>query len=232
MEYSYKFRMYPNSQQIGLIQRTFGCCRFVYNYYLSERKTRYAANGETMNYVACATDMTKLKKALPWLSEVDATALQSSLRDLDTAYKNFFRHIKQGCKPGYPHYKSKRDNHKSYKSKCVGTNIRIIDRKHIQLPKLGSVRCAISKDICGRILSATVSQNPSGKYYIALCCTDVDICKLPDTGAAAGVDLGIKDLAITSDGDKYANNKHIYKSEARLKRLQRTLSRKSKGSSN
>lgn len=99
--------------------------------------------------------MTDLKKSLEWLREVDATALQSSLRDLDTAFQNFFRRVKCGEKPGYPCFKSKRDHRQSYKSKCVGTNIKVLD-KTVQLPKLGKVKCRISKKVRGRILSATI----------------------------------------------------------------------------
>ena len=152
MEYSYKFRVYPTAAQARQIQRTFGCCRFVWNHYLALRKDLYEQDGKTMNYSTCSGDMTQLKKTLPWLREVDATALQSSLRDLDTAYQNFFRRVKQGQKPGYPKFKSKHHSKKSYKSKCVGTNIKVLD-KAVQLPKLGFVKCRISKDVKGRILS-------------------------------------------------------------------------------
>lgn len=229
MEYSYKFRIYPTPSQENLIQRTFGCCRFVWNHYLALRKESYERNGKTMNYNVCAGDMTKLKKSLEWLKEVDATALQSALRDLDTAYRNFFRRVKQGQKPGYPRFKSKRNHRKSYKSKRVGTNIRVLDAA-VQLPKLGLVRCRVSKHVKGRILSATVSQNPSGKYFVSLCCTDVEIEPLPSTGAVAGIDMGLKAFAITSDGEEYPNHKHLAKSQKKLARLQRQLSRKSKGS--
>ena len=211
MEYSYRFRIYPTSAQENLIQRTFGCCRFIWNYYLAKRKDLYAQNGTTMNYNACSRDMTKLKKSLAWLKEVDATALQSSLRDLDIAYQNFFRRVKQGQKPGYPKFKSKHDHRKSYKSKCVGTNIRVLD-KAVQLPKLGMVKCRISKEVKGRILSATVSQNPSGKYFVSLCCTDVEIETRSLTGAVVGLDMGLKAFAITSDGIEYPNHKHLLKS--------------------
>ena len=161
MEYSYKFRIYPNKIQENLIQRMFGCCRFVFNHYLSKRKEMYEQEGKTLNYYDCASDMTQLKKSLKWLKEVDATALQSALRDLDFAYQNFFRRVKQGGKPGYPRFKSKHDCRKSYKSKRVGINIKVLD-KAVQLPKLGKVKCRISKEVKGRILSAAVSQNPSG----------------------------------------------------------------------
>ena len=115
MEYSYKFRIYPTKAQMVQIQRTFGCCRFVYNYYLAKRIDAYKTDKRTLNYNACSADMTVLKKTLPWLAEVDSTALQSSLKDLDTAYKNFFRSLKGNGKHGFPCFKSKRDLHRSYK---------------------------------------------------------------------------------------------------------------------
>lgn len=229
MEYSYKFRIYPNKTQIQQIQRTFGCCRFVWNHYLALRKKLYERDGKTLNYNACSGDMTQLKKVLPWLREVDATALQSSLRDLDTAYQNFFRRVKQGGKSGYPRFKSKHGHRRSYKSKCVGANIKVLN-KAVQLPKLGTVKCRISKEVKGRILSVTVSQNPSGKYFVALCCTDVEIVPLPSTGAVVGLDMGLKAFAITSDGVEYPNHKYLAKSQRKLAKLQRKLSRKSKGS--
>ena len=229
MEYSYKFRLYPNQAQENQILRTFGCCRFVYNHYLALRKQVYTESKATMNYNQCSADMTQLKKSLEWLREVDATALQSSLKALDFGFQNFFRRVKQGEKPGYPRFKSKHDNRQSYKSKCVGTNIKALNGA-IQLPKLGAVKCRISKEVRGRILSATVSRAPSGKYYAALCCTDVDIPRLPSTGETVGVDLGIKSLAILSDGTTYPNSKYLAKSQKKLARLQRQLSRKTKGS--
>ena len=229
MEYSYKFRLYPTHAQKQQIQRTFGCCRFVWNYYLAQRKSVYELDGRTMNYYECSKDMTGLKNELPWLKDVDATALQSSIRDLDAGFQNFFRRVKNGEKPGYPKFKSKKNHRKSYKSKCVGTNIKVIS-KHIRLPKLGLVKCRVSKEVKGRILSATVSQNPSGKYFVAICCTDVEIAPLTCTGAAVGLDMGLKSFAITSDGVEYPNHKYLHKSQKKLARLQRQLSRKSRGS--
>lgn len=230
MEYSYKFRIYPTSKQENLIQRTFGCCRFVFNHFLAERMEQYKQTGKSPTRFQQDKSLTALKKELEWLRKVDATALQAVLQSLDTAYQNFFRRVKQGRKPGYPKFKSKRDHHRSYKSKCVGTNIKVLDNA-VQLPKLGLVKCHISKEVRGRILSATVSQNPSGKYFIALCCTDVEIEPLPSTGAVVGIDMGLKAFAITSDGTEYLNHKHLAKSQKKLVRLQRQLSRKSKGSS-
>jgi putative transposase len=128
MEYSYKFRIYPTAVQAEQIQKTFGCCRFVWNHYLALRKELYEQDRKTMNYNTCSGDMTQLKQTLLWLKEVDATALQSSLRDLDMAYQNFFRRVKRGQKPGYPRFKSKHDHRQSYKSKCGGTNIKVLDK--------------------------------------------------------------------------------------------------------
>lgn len=229
MEYSYKFRIYPNIAQVQQIHRTFGCCRFVWNHYLAMRKALYEQDGKSINYNACSKDMTQLKESLNWLREVDATALQSTLRDLDTAYQNFFRRVKKAAKPGYPKFKSKRNHRQSYKSKCVGSNIKVLEGA-VQLPKLGKVKCRISKPVEGRILSATVSQTPSGKYFVALCCTDVDMEPLPSTGAVVGIDMGLKAFAITSDGVEYPNHKYLSKSQKKLAKLQRQLSRKTKGS--
>ena len=232
MEYAYKFRIYPNATQKGLLEQTFGCCRFVYNHFLALRKDKYETAKETLSYNDCATMLPSLKNEFPWLACVDSTALQSAVRDLDTAYQNFFRRVRHGEKPGYPRFKSKRNCRQSYKSKCVGTNIRILDGNHIQLPKLGSVRVALSRQVNGRILNATVSRNPSGKYFVSLCCTDVDIQPMEPTGMAIGIDLGVKELAITSDGVKYANHRYTHNAEKQLKRMQRSLSRKTKGSNN
>ena len=233
MEYSYKFRIYPNRQQQQLIQRTFGCTRFVYNYFLHFRKETYEASSETINYVKSSALLTQLKKELIWLKEVDSIPLQESLRDLDFAYQGFFRRVKRGEKPGFPRFKSKRDRRKSYKTKQHVSNGKPtiwVDSSHVRLPKLGLVKCRVSKEVKGRILSATVSQNPSGKYFVALCCTDVEIASLPSTGAVIGLDMGLKAFAVTSDGIEYPNHKYLAKSTRKLARLQRQLSRKSKGS--
>ena len=229
MEYSYKFRLYPTKAQEQQIQRTFGCCRYLWNHYLAQRKAVYELDGYTMNYYECAKDLTVLKKSLEWLKEVDSTALQSSIYNLDISFQNFFRRVKNGEKPGYPKFKSKKNRHQSYKSKCVGTNIKVCE-KAIQLPKLGLVKCRVSKEVRGRILSATVSQNSSGKYFVALCCTDVEIDPLLRTGAVVGIDMGLKSFATTSDDVEYPNHKFLTQSLRKLARLQRQLSRKSKGS--
>lgn len=154
------------------------------------------------------------------------------MQDLDRAFQNFFRRVKKGEKPGYPKFKSKHSHSQSYKSKCVGSNIKVFDNA-VQLPKLGKVKCHISKAVEGRILSITVSRSASGKYYVALCCRlDHDMPKLPSSGAVVGLDMGIKSFAVSSDGVEYANPKYLRQSEKKLAKLQRQLSRKTKGSSN
>lgn len=226
MEKAYKYRIYPNKKQKEIIAKTFGSCRFVYNTYLAKRIKAYEESKETFSYVQCANDMKKLKTELEWLKEVDSTALQSSLRDLDMAYKKFFKEH-----TGYPKFKSKKTHRYSYKSKCVNNNIKYCDR-YIKLPKLGMVKTKNKLIPQGRILNATISQEPSGKYFVSLCCTDVDVKPLSKTNNTIGIDLGIKEFCITSEGEMIPNQKYLRKSLDKLAKLQRELSRKSKGSSN
>ena len=155
MEKGYRFRFYPTDEQINLIERTFGCCRYVYNHYLEKRQTLYKSEKKSLGYNACSKDLTALKKEIEWLRDVDSTALQSSLRDLDTAYKNFFDGIKQGRKVGYPQFKRKHGGDPSFKSKM---SIKIVSDTCIQLPKLGYVKCKFSRMPQGDVLSATVKR--------------------------------------------------------------------------
>ncbi len=231
MEKSYKFRIYPNKEQETLIQKTFGCTRFVFNYYLDQRIKQYKETGKSPTYFEQSRQLTELKREFIWLKEVDSTTLQTSLKNIDNAYQNFFRRVKQGKKPGFPKFKSKKDNHKAYKSNEIHNNIVVFD-KYIKLPKLGLVKCSVSKQIEGRILNATVSQNPSGKYFVSICCTDVDIKPLEPTGAVVGIDLGLKNFAATSDNVIIENPRYLAKSQNKLAKLQRRLSRKPSGSNN
>jgi len=229
MEYSYKFRIYPNPKQVNLIHRTFGCTRFTYNYFLAQRKEQYKQTGKSPTRFQQSKSLTALKQEKTWLKEVDSTSLQVSVQDLDRAFQNFFRRVKKGEKSGYPRFKCKHDHRKSYRSKCINSNIKIFE-KAVQLPKLGLVKCRISKKVKGRILSATIRQNPSGNYFVALCCTDVQLEPLPSTGRNVGLDMGLKDFAVTSDGVKYPNPKYLAKKQRKLAHLQRRLSRKTKDS--
>ena len=227
MQKSYKFRIYPNADQEELIRRTFGCCRYVFNYFLADRQEKYRTTGKSPTRFQQDKDCTVLRRNIEWLQEVDSIALKSEIQNLDYAFQNFYRRVRNGTKPyGYPQFKRKHAGRKSYKTKqkiTVGDN-------QIKLPKLGWVRCKVSKQVEGRILSATVSQNSSGKYFVAVNCTDVELEPLPKTGAVVGVDLGIKALATTSDGTEYPNRKFIKQSDAKLRRESRRLSRKQKGS--
>lgn len=223
---SFKYRIYPNKQQKNQIAKTFGCVRFVYNYYLDMRIKAYEKDKTTLGCYTCQKDLTQLKKEYVWLKEVDSTALQSSLEYLDKAYQNFF---KKNTK--FPKFKNKKTHRYSYKSKYANGNIQYIG-KHIKLPKLGLVKTKNKLIPQGRILSATVSQEPSGKYYVSLNCTDVEVNVLPTVDKNIGIDLGIKDFAITSDGEKIPNPKYLQQSLQKLAKLQKELSRKTRGSSN
>ena len=226
MEKAYKFRMYPNKHQKVLINKTFGCCRFVYNRYLAKRIESYKNNEETYSYKQCSSDLTNLKKELVWLKEVDSTSLQSSLKDLETAYKKFFKE-----KSGFPKFKSKKTNSFSYKTKYTNGNIEYCE-KHIKLPKLGMVKIKDKQVPQGRILNATISKEPSGKYYVSLCCADIEIENLENANSNIGLDLGIKEFCIMSNGQIIENPKYLKKSLNKLAKLQKELSRKSKDSSN
>ena len=227
MERAYKFRIYPNKTQQILLQKTFGCVRFVYNYYLNKRIEIYEKNKSTFNYSECSSDLTKLKQEKLWLKEPDKCSLQNALKDLDKAYQNFFK--RPDC--GYPKFKSKKNRYKSYRTNRIKNNISFKDRK-IKIPKVGKIKVRDKQIPTGRILNATISQVPSGKYYISLCCTDVEMTITPKTNRYVGMDLGIKDFAITSDGIKYSNPKYLKRSLDKLKKLQKALSRKTKGSAN
>lgn len=219
-EKSYKYRIYPNKKQQELICKTFGCTRYVYNHYLDKRKT----DKTNYTYVKCAKDLTQLKKEFEWLKEVDSVGLQTSLKDLDVAYKNFF-----SGRSGYPKFKSRKNRHQSYRTSFTNNNIAFTD-KHIKLPKLGLVKVRDKQIPQGRILNATISQEPDGRFYCSLCCTDVSFEQLSKMNQFVGIDLGLVDFAIFSDGIKIENPRFFEKSEKKLAKLQRELSRKSIGS--
>lgn len=227
MEKTFEYRIYPNAEQQKLLQKTFGCYRYVYNKVLGIRQDEYAQGKKAQCINSYITQIPSWKKnEAPFLSEVDSMALQQSLRDLDKAYKNFFRNP---SKTGFPKFKSKRTNRKSYRT----NNVSIVDSNHVKLPKLGVVKARISRPIEGRILSATVKQVPSGKYFVTICCTDVSNPVAPEAPVEVlGIDAGIHDIATCSNGVHVANPKNLAKSEKKLVREQRKLSRKQKGSAN
>ena len=234
VNYACKFRLYPTAEQENLINRTLGCCRFVYNHFLSQRQTAYKATGTAPTSLAQQKELTAMKKLsdTAWLKEVDSTALQASIQDLDTAFKNFFRRVEQGQKPGYPRFKRKHSHRQSYRTKQNGQSIKVF-KDAVQLPKLGLVPCKVSKEVNGRILNATISRTASGKYFVSICYElENKLPKPAPTGAVVGLDMGIKTFAISSDGIAYANHKYLSRSEKKLAKLQRQMSRKTKGSAN
>ena len=230
LEKSYKYRIYPNKKQKEQIHKTFGCTRFVYNYYLNKRIETYKNTGKSMNFYDCSRDLTQLKNKLIWLKEPDKCSLQNSLRDLDCAYKKFYKE-----KTGFPKFKIKKTHRFSYRTNFMkttnGGNIKFL-HNFIQLPKLGNVKTKNKLVPQGRILNATISQEPSGKYYVTLCCADVKIEKLQLTTKNVGIDLGLKEFCATSDNEIIQNPKFLKKSLDKLAKLQRELSRKQSGSSN
>lgn len=234
MNYAYKFRLYPNAVQADKINRTLGCCRYVYNHYLAQRQEVYRSTGKSLSCYSQQKDLTVLKKCpeTSWLGEVDSTALQASIQDLNEAFQKFFQRVKQGKKPGYPRFKKKHASRQSYRTKQNKNTIEVFPSA-VKLPTLGKVKCRISRPVEGRIINATVSKTPSGKYFVSLCCElEEDIPKLQPTGAVVGLDMGIKTFAVSSDGTEYQNHKYLSQSEKKLAKLQRSLSRKTKGSAN
>ncbi|MGG3839616.1 IS200/IS605 family element RNA-guided endonuclease TnpB [Paenibacillus thiaminolyticus] len=222
MHRAYKFRLYPNKEQAALINKTIGCSRFVFNHFLAKRKEAYEQEKKTLNYHECSAMLTQLKKEIEWLKEVDSTALQSAVKDLDSSYKKFFKE-----KKGYPKFKSKKNPKQSYTCKM---NIKV-EGNCIKLPKLGWVAFAKSREVEGRILSATIRRNPSGKYVVSVLC-ETEIPPHPQIEQTVGVDLGIKDFAILSTGEKVANPKYYRKYEKQLAKWQRIHSRRQKGGKN
>ena len=193
MEKGYEYRIYPNRQQIQLLARTFGCVRWVYNFFLRICIDAYEKTGKSPSVYECMKMLPELKtqEDTAWLAEIEAAALQQSLRDLDRAYKNFFR----SKNVGFPSFKKKKSR-KTYRT----TYAKIIDNAHVWIPKVGRVKARISGPVEGRIVSVTIKQVPSGKYFIVFTCTDVPEAPKVRAGKAVGIDLGIKSLVTTSDG--------------------------------
>ena len=219
---AYKFRLYPNKEQQEYFAKCFGCTRFIYNKMLADKIEYYKETGEMLNNTPA-----QYKKEYPWLKEVDSLALANAQMNLNKAYRNFFR----DKSVGFPKFKSKKRNRHSYTTNNQNGTIYIED-KYIKLPKLKSmIKIVQHRQFDGEIKSCTVSKTPTNKYYISIL-VDEDIKQLPKSNNKVGIDLGIKDFAITSDGEVFENPKWLRKSEKRLKKLQRDLSRKKKGSKN
>lgn len=224
----YKYRIYPNKQQEEQIQKTFNCCRFVYNQTLSYRKEKYEKDKKSLSRIDCINWKNQfLKKEYQWLNEVDKFALDNAIINMDSAYQKFFKeHI------GYPKFKSKHNHYKSYKTNYTNNNIEVsFNNNKIKLPKLKWVKVKTHREFVGKIKSATISQAPSGKYYVSTL-VETEHIPIEPTGCAIGVDLGIKDLLITSNGKTFDNIRTTQKYENKLTKEQRKLSHKKKGSKN
>ena len=215
---TYRFRICPNSEQRTLLARHFGCCRFVYNHFLRVRTENSRKIGlyDTHRMVA---EMKKDSR-FEWLKEVASGSLQASLRNLDVACRRVSR--KGGA---VMKLHSKRDR----QSVAFPSGVKVVGRGLV-LPKFKTpIKMKMSRPLGGRLRRATVSLSPTGKYHVSILCEEA--CgQLPPTGKSVGIDLGIKDLAVCSDGERVANPKFLEKSERRLKRLQRQLEKKRKGS--
>jgi putative transposase len=240
---AYKFRLYPNKNQIELINKTIGCSRFVFNFFLGKQKERDAYwyiveemkqngqltsnnwKGQYLNKYETIKSLPELKKHYPFLKEVDSIALQKSVENLSDSYVRYYKKQNQ-----QPRFKSKKNKVQSYTTKYTNHNIAVFDQ-HIKLPKLGLVRFAKSREMKGRILSATIRRNPSGKYFVSLA-TETEVAALPKTNSAIGVDVGLKDFVILSNGTIYSNPKFFRTLEEKLAKAQQMMSRRTIGGSN
>ncbi|WP_025436144.1 IS200/IS605 family element RNA-guided endonuclease TnpB [Peptoclostridium acidaminophilum] len=219
---AYKYRIYPNAEQREYFAKCFGCVRFVYNRMLADKIEYYKQTGESLNNTPAG-----YKEEFEWLKEVDSLALANAQLNLNKAYKNFFR----DKSVGFPRFKSKKSNKHAYTTNNQKGTV-FIEDGYIKLPKLKSkVRVKQHRDFNGLIKSCTVSKTSSGKYFISVL-VETEIEPLPKAKNKVGIDVGLKDFAICSNGEVFSNPKLLRKSEKRLAKLQKNLSRKAKGGSN
>ena len=227
---AYKYRIYPIDEQKALFAKTFGCCRFVYNWALNLKITAYKERKETLGNVYLTNLMkSELKAEHEWLSEVNSQSLQRALRNLDTAYNNFFRNTKA---VGFPRFKS-RKNRQSFQ--CPQHCSVDFKKGTLSIPKAKGIPAVLHRKFKGMVKTVTISMTPSGRYFASVL-VDTTIQELPASAiqgdTALGIDLGIKSLAVCSDGRTFDNPKNLQRSLDRLKLLQKRLSRKQKGSAN
>ncbi len=223
---AYKFRIYPNEEQRLYLGKTFGCTRFIYNKMLSDRIKAYEGNKEldikNIKYPTPA----QYKKEFQWLKEVDSLALANAQLNLDKAYRNFFR----DNSVGFPKFK-KKTNTNSYTTNNQNGTV-FLEKGYIKIPKLKSmIKMKQHREFKGLIKSCTISKTPSDRYYISIL-VDTENFVLPNVDKKIGIDVGLKEFAVCSDGYREPNPKHLRKSEKRLAKLQKDLSRKQKGSKN
>jgi putative transposase len=220
---AFKYKLKPNNDQIVLLNKHFGSIRYVYNYFLNERKNEYENNKNTLNYYDNAKSLTELKTKdeFNWLKEINSQSLQYSLKSLDGAYQNFFKY-----KKGFPKFKSK----KSKNSFSVPQGVSIKDNTLI-IPKFrDGVKLIKHRDFEGKIKSCTISKTPTNEYFVSILVDTSNDFKFEKTNKTIGIDLGLKDFLITSEGYKYKNNRYTKTYAKKLKIQQQHLSRKQKGS--
>lgn len=219
---TYKFRLYPNKEQEQILAKHFGSVRFVYNYFLAERKQQYNEKGKSDNYYVQSKTLTNLKKQeeYSWLKEINSQTLQYSLRCLETAYTNFF-----SGRARFPKFKAKKHGGSfNVPQHCT------IENGRIYIPKFKQgIKIKEHRTFNGKVKNMTISVTPSGKYYVSIV-SEVEYEPMQKTNAKVGIDLGIKDFIVTSDGVKYSGNKFIKRYEKKLAKTQKILSRKTKGS--
>ena len=226
---AYKYKMKPTFKQQECLNKAFGCCRFIYNWGLDKKIQSYKQEKKTIGYVELAHELTKLKNdgEHEWLKDVNNTSLQQSLRNLDAAFVRFFRE-----KKGFPKFKSKKKNIES--AKYINAVHFDFDNWKVKIPKIGWVKLCKNKtfDLSMKYGTLTVSKDKCGDYWCSIVVYDVE--EKPKTKVSidksVGIDLGIKDYAILSDGTKYANPKFLEKGQKRLKTLQHRFARTQKKS--
>lgn len=208
MNKGFEIRIYPNQKQQILINKTLGCVRYVYNYMLNFKKRAYNIFELKLSFAKMSSILTKLKQRKSWLCEVDSVALQQCLRDLDAAYIKFFNGA------GYPNFKSKRDKNSYRTNSCLHLDQ---DNKMIKIPKIGWIKFRDKSNFNGltKINNITISKNASGKYFASIS-AEVDIIAFAKTKKSCGVDLGLKDFCILSDGTKFENPKFLVSNESDL----------------
>ena len=215
----YRYRIYPNSQQAILFAMFFGCCRFVYNYFLALRQKVYASERRNMSQYECMRLVTELKRDKDhlWLTGCDSMALQEAIKDLNKAFVNFFEK-----RAGYPRF-HKKHYAQSYRTRNQGHSVRI-EGNYVIIPKVGAVKARISRLPQGRILNATITRTATGKYFVSLC-VEEELVPKPNNGGVVGIDLGISDFYADSNGHSVPNPRALRLHEKKLRREQRRLSR-------
>ena len=219
---TYRFRIYPKASQLELLAKHFGCTRFVYNYFLNQRQEQYKEKGCSDNYYAQAKALTELKKQeeTAWLKEVNSQTLQFALRNLETAYTNFFQK-----RAKFPKYHSRKGKNTFTVPQCA-----TIEDGKLWLPKFKSgIPIRLHREVKGKIGKVSLTKTPTGKYFVSVFTTE-EYQECMPTNKSVGIDLGLKDLLITSDGEVFKNNRYTKRYEKKLAVAQKHLSRKKKGS--